>query len=64
MSTVKCCALYMDLALSIQDRHKTEPISPTHIGQGIMEEYQIRTPKTKFSAQRRFICPRGTKANE
>jgi hypothetical protein len=28
------------------------------------ELYQFRTPKAKFSAQKRFICPRGTKDRE
>lgn len=28
------------------------------------EKYQLGTPKTKFSALRRFICPRGTEIRE
>jgi hypothetical protein len=30
----------------------------------IKEQYQLRMPKTTFSAQGRFICPTGTEGRE
>jgi hypothetical protein len=29
----------------------------------LRRQYWLKNPKTKFSAQRRFICPRGTAGN-
>lgn len=61
MSAVKCCAL--NLALPIQERHKMELINiPTHIGEGIMEKYQLKAPRPSFHHKGDLFVPGGQMA--